>query len=258
MHVVESPSGLTHPFKAGTPMLDKAHREQALRMLSALVASEDQDDLDLRIVTKSGDIKDEIVATIAEQQTDMMVIGTHGRGFFARLLIGSITEAMLRRVSIPVLTVCRTMRPLAFRRILFATDLSDASKSRFPFVLEMAQRMDSEVILVHALDTVSVTYGGAEMASYVSEYDTERAKAKLAEFLAEATVRKIKVESFVVEGVPAEAILKAANQNEADLVLITVAHKGIIERALLGTTAERVIREANVPVLSIPAAAAHK
>jgi len=88
MHVVESPSAFAHPFKAESARIDKAHREQALRMLSALLAPEDQDDLDLGIVIKSGDIKDEILSTIAEQQADMTVMGTHGRGFFGRFLIG--------------------------------------------------------------------------------------------------------------------------------------------------------------------------
>ena len=54
MHVVESPSVLAHPFRAESARIEKEHGEQALRMLSALLAPEDQDDLDLRIVIKSG------------------------------------------------------------------------------------------------------------------------------------------------------------------------------------------------------------
>ena len=107
-------------------------------------------------------------------------------------------------------------------------------------------------MLLHAVDPVSLTYGGGEMVACVSEFDLEQAKAKLAELATEANARKIRTETLVVEGLPADEILKAADENEADLVLINVARKGIVQRALLGTTAERVIREANVPVLSIP------
>ena len=62
----------------------------------------------------------------------------------------------------------------------------------------------------------------------------------------------MKIEAVLVEGVAADEIFKLANANVADLIAITVRHKGGIERALLGSTAERVIREARVPVLSIP------
>jgi nucleotide-binding universal stress UspA family protein len=255
MHVMESPSGLAHSFRSESAKTENAHREQALRMLSALLGSEDQDDLDLRIVIKSGDIKDEIVSTIGEQRADIAVMGTHGRGFFGRLVIGSITEGILRRTTIPVLTVSRATKPLTFGRILFATDLSESSRCGFRFALDVAQTMGSDVLILHALERVCLTYGGGEMVGYVSEHNVEEAKKKLVDFAAEANSRQVKTETLVVEGVPAEEILKAASESDADLILITAAHKGFVERTLLGTTAERVIREAQVPVLSIPTSA---
>ena len=241
MHVVES-SVLAHPFRAESARIEKEHGEQALRMLSALLAPEDQDDLDLRIVIKSGDIKDEISSAIREQHADIAVMGTHGRGLFGRWLIGSVTETILRKVSVPILTVCRATRSLTFNRILFATDLSESSKQGFGFALEMARMMRSDVVLVHALDKMGLTYGGSEMVGYVSQQNIGEAKANLAEFVAEGSRQNVKIETVVVEGVAGEEILKAADENTADLILITVQNKGLVERALLGTTAERVIR----------------
>ena len=107
-------------------------------MLSALLAPEDQDDLDLQIVIKSGDTRDEIVSTIGERRADIVVMGTHGRGLFGRWLIGSITQGILRKVSIPILTVCKATRPMSLNRILFATDLCEASRHGFGHVLELA------------------------------------------------------------------------------------------------------------------------
>ena len=108
MHVVESLSAVAHP--------ESEPREQAMRMLSALLAPEDQDDLDLRIVIKSGNIKDEITSTIAEQHADIAVMGTHGRGLLGRWLIGSVTQGILRKMPIPILTVCCATRPLTFEK----------------------------------------------------------------------------------------------------------------------------------------------
>jgi nucleotide-binding universal stress UspA family protein len=80
----------------------------------------------------------------------------------------------------------------------------------------------------------------------------DSARDRLKTLEAEASERKIKIEVSMVEGNPADAILKAAEQDCADLIVMTVSKKGLIERALLGSTAERVIREAHLPVLSIP------
>jgi nucleotide-binding universal stress UspA family protein len=203
---------------------------------------------------KSGEVKDEIFRTIADQHADVVVMGTHGRGLFGRWLIGSVTEAMLRKVSIPILTVCRSMQPLSFNRILFATDLSESSKRKFGFVLDLARTLRSDVTLVHVLEPVSVTYGG-EMAEYVNRHNAKEAGAELDRLIPELTPEDIRIDASVVDGSAAEEILKAAELNSADLIMITVQPKGIVERALLGTTAERVIREADIPVLSIPAKA---
>jgi nucleotide-binding universal stress UspA family protein len=254
MHVVESASALAHPFTAESAKIEKEHRDQAVRMLSALLGSEDQDDLDLRVVVRSGNIKNQIATVAREQKADIVVMGTHGRGLFGRWVIGSITDGMLRKISIPILTVCRATKPLAFNRILIATDLSESSKRGFDFVLELARTVHSDLVIVHVMDQTALIYGGAEMVQYVSPYDIEEAKAKVAELAAEGSRANVKIETIVVEGVAAEEILRAADRNSADLILLTVGKRGFVEHALLGTTAERIIREANVPVLSIPAA----
>ena len=253
MNVVESASALAHPFTAHSATIEKEHREQAVRMLSALVGSEDQDDLDLRAVVRSGNIKNEIAAVISEHQADILVMGTHGRGLFGRWAIGSITEGMLRKISIPILTVCRATKPLTFSRILFATDLSESSKQGFDRTFELACTMRSDMVIVHVMDEIPLTYGGAELVRYVSQHNIEEAKAKLAEFVAEGQRAQTKIETILVEGVAAEEILKAADRESVDLVVLTVGKKGFVEHAMVGTTAERVIREANTPVLSIPA-----
>jgi nucleotide-binding universal stress UspA family protein len=183
-------------------------------------------------------------------------MGTHGRGLFGRWFIGSITQGILRKVSIPILTVCRATGPIAFKRILFAADLSEASRQGFGFALELARMMRSDIVVLHALETVSLTYGGGEMVGYVSRQNMEEVRAKLDDLVAEGNRQNVKIETVLIEGIAAEEIVKAADDNTADLILIAVQRKGVVERTLLGTTAERVIREAHVPVLSIPANAA--
>ena len=252
LHVVESVPAFADSFRIETAGIQKEQEEQALRMLSALLGAEDQDDLDLRVVIKSGDIKGEICEAIREAKADIVVMGTHGRGLFGRLFIGSITEGILRKVSIPVLTICHVVQPREFKRILFATDLSGGSEQAFDFALEFARTVHSDLVILHAIHNMGSAYEGVETLADVNEYSVDEAKARLATFRAGADRSKIKAETIVVEDVPADAILKAADEQVPDLILIAVQKKGLVERALLGTTAERVVREAKVPVLCVP------
>jgi nucleotide-binding universal stress UspA family protein len=251
LHILESGAMLNAGFPAASD--EKEHRDQALRMLAALVGPEDQDDLDLRIVLKTGDVQDEIAATIAEHHADMLVMGAHGRGLLGRWLIGSVTQSMLRKVHIPVLTVCHAVKPLTFQRILFATDLSAASKGALGFVFEFARMTRSELVIFHALEPINLTYGGNEMVDYVTESNRKEAQSRLADLAAEARRHAIKVETVLVEGPAAREILKAAESNDVDLILMTIQSKGLIERTFLGATAEHIVRDAHVPVFSIPA-----
>jgi nucleotide-binding universal stress UspA family protein len=66
------------------------------------------------------------------------------------------------------------------------------------------------------------------------------------------------VSTEVVRGIPHHEILKYAEVTNADLIVINLQSKGLLERALLGSTAERVIRSARIPVLSIPGPAANE
>ena len=255
-HILEAPSLLTLPLSEDSKGLEKKDSEQAVRLLSALVAPEDQDDLDLRIVIKSGDIKDGILSAVREHEADMVVIGTHGRSLIGRWLIGSVTQAILRKVPVPILTVCHAARPLALGRILFATDLRENYREGFSFALNLARAMHSDLVILHVTEPTSLTFGGAGLRQSVSGNYIEEAKSRLAEFVTEGKRLKVKVETAVVEGDAAQEILKTTEESTADLILITIHKKGLVERALLGTTAERVIRESQVPVLSIPAGVA--
>lgn len=75
-----------------------------------------------------GDIEEQISSAIREFGADVVVMGTHGRTLVRRWLIGSVTQALLRKLPVPILTVCHAWRPLSFGRILFATDFSESSK----------------------------------------------------------------------------------------------------------------------------------
>jgi nucleotide-binding universal stress UspA family protein len=234
---------------------DKTIIEDATRRMCELVAPEDQDDLDLQTIVKSGSVHDQITSVVHEQRADVVVMGTHSRGFIDRMFIGSVTLAVLRRLELPLLTVAQSARPLRFDRILLATDLSEGSISGSSSMLDLASAANSKVTFLHVVEKGGLEDAGISIGGLVNPDYAEQARAKLHELTAVSGQRNVQVESVLAEGIPAEAILKTAEDTDADLIVITPKRKGLVERTLLGSTAEHVIREANVPVLSIPVSA---
>ena len=255
LHVIE-PSPFSYTFPADSEAADRKRIDQAGRMLEAAVPPEDQDDLDLEIIVRTGSVEEEIEAVIHETGADLVVMGTHGRRLLARLLIGSVTLHLLRKIDVPIVTVSDPVRPPAFRRILFATDFSDASNEAFRNVLELAVTMKSDVIAANVIDKrPKITY---ETPAVSALFDQERrravdrAKSGFGKIERSANTVGIRVETVLAEGIPAEAILRIADENEADCIVVGLGKKSLLERALSGTTAERLVREARIPVISIP------
>lgn len=253
LHVVEAGTALTYSLQPEAEKFEKEHIEQARRMLPAMVSPEDQDDLDLHVIVKTGDIADEILNTVHQQNTGLIVMGTHGRGLLRRLLIGSVTEAVLRKVDIPLVTISHAARYPAFDNILLATDLTEVSSEGSNFAMQLAQQTHAHLVALHAVP-LSI-YASPETGVYVVDALLENARARLDELKTQAAQENIKIETVLAQANPADAILKAAEDTSAELIVITIARKGTLERTLLGTVAERVIRKAHVPVLSVPAGA---
>jgi nucleotide-binding universal stress UspA family protein len=225
-------------------------------MLAAMLGPEDQDDLDLETVVAIGDVGAEVESVAHQQHADVIVMGTHGRGLLRRWLIGSVTQALLRKIDIPILTVCHGRRPLSFKRIMFATDFSEPADRGLDFALDLAKTLNARLIVAHVIDKrPAVSYETPEISAIFdaeqrqSRLDTE-AGFKLIE--SRARTKNVKVQPVIAQGIPAEALVRVADENTVDFVVLAVGRKSRMDRILLGTTAEQLIREATIPVLSVP------
>jgi nucleotide-binding universal stress UspA family protein len=256
LHVVEPSTALMYTFTTEGEAAERRRCERAQRMLAAMLGPEDQDDLDLETSVVAGDIASEIESAIREQHADIVVMGTHGRGLVGRWLIGSVTQSLLRKIDVPILTVCHATRPLSFKRILFATDFSENSAEGLDFTMDLASTLNAEVVVAHVIDKRPVvSYETPEIAA-VFDAEQQRcmddARIAFAQIEAGAISRRAKVETILAEGIPADVITRIADENTVDFIVLAVSRKSRMDRILLGTTAEKLIRDANVPVLSIP------
>jgi nucleotide-binding universal stress UspA family protein len=211
-------------------------------MLMAMIAAESQHDLEVKTLVRSGDVDQQILSAMHEEETDILIIGTHGHSL-VRYLIGSVTHRLLRDSDIPIVTVGQVTRPPAFNRILVATDLSEGSKDLLQNAIDLGHATNARLAAVRAI--VVGVEGGAEAAEYLSEARFEKGRAKFDQWKAEASRCNTELETIQVEGPAPDVILKTAADTAADLILIS---KG----TLLGSVAEPVIRHAHIPVLTIP------
>jgi nucleotide-binding universal stress UspA family protein len=237
--------------------------EAAKVHLLELIPSEYRERLDYEIIVKAGDVRQELLGIIEEKEIDLVVMGSRGRSYFERLLLGSVTERMLRKLHVPILTVSHLdpgreihiPRPVPLHRILYATDLAEGTETGLEFSVRLAKGLDAHLTVVHVIQAADVAFHGPETVGYLPEYAAEirvQAAERLSRLVALGSDGSVPISTVLADGVPYEAINRLAEQNSADLIVINLQAKGRLERALLGTTAERVIRTATVPVLSLP------
>jgi nucleotide-binding universal stress UspA family protein len=260
-HVVSSLAAFTYTFPDETYDLEKRAYVEAKDKLPLQIPAEYRDKVTLKTVVKTGDVRDELLGIIREEDVDLVVMGTHGRRRLARFFLGSTTETVLRMISVPVVTVSRldpgreihNPAPIPIRRIVYATDFSEGSEVGLRYAAEVARTFKSELILLHALDTRELrAYDFTSGDPAGSAAARQKAIQKLRKAADDERTDDMNIELAAVEGVAHKAIVQFAEERDAELIVLNLRNKGVLERAMLGSTAERVIRSATVPVLSIP------
>ena len=170
-------------------------------------------------------------------RTDLIVMGTHGRTGLKRALLGSVTEAVARQSSVPVLAVRRRTAPI--RSVLAPVDFTDYSYYGFTYAAALAACLRVPLTALHV--HVDPIWNG----------NPQHKLAKLIERLPAAlrgTCQPL-VETGESEGM--RGILKAGAKH--DLIVLVAHEKSPVKEMILGTTAERVLRNSPASVLVVPA-----
>jgi nucleotide-binding universal stress UspA family protein len=262
-HVVPCTPFVAEAYPIDTFECEKTRYEAAKADMATLLPPEYTDKIQTEIIVKVGDVHDELLGIMSSEGIDLVVMGTHGRRAFERFLLGSVTERMLRKSAVPVLTVShldasheiRTPDPVQLRRIVYATDLSSESGGGFHFAAELARAYKIPLSVVHVFDALENAYWGAEMGVFVPE-DVVQMRKNVKERIDRAVERELQggitIDTIMRNGKPYQEIINYAEEAKADLIVVDMRYKGRLERAVLGATAERLIRAATVPVLSVP------
>lgn len=194
------------------------------------------------------------------KESDLVVLGTHGRGGLSRWIMGSVAETVLSRSSKPVLVVHESFAPAlepgvsTFQRILIATDGSECSGQATHYGLKLAQALGAEVTFLYAVGELSHRPGSslplAEALGLIEEDIQTQAEMALHQAKEQAESTGVSAHTKLVQGKPADCILKQAQIH--DLVVMGTHGRTGLDRLMLGSVAEGVIRRSQKPVLVVP------
>jgi len=195
-----------------------------------------------------------ILSHVTDHDIDLVSMGSHGRTGLERLLLGSVTERVVRTSDVPVLT--SRLAPVdesGYDQILIPTDGSEAATAAIDHAVAIAEQYDATI---HALSVVdsSALSGGYDVGTGIPdvlaslEEGSEQAVAAVEE---RCTDRDVDVVTNVAEGSPYRVIQQYIDDEGISLVAMGTHGRTGLERYLLGSMTERVIRTSDVPVLTV-------
>jgi nucleotide-binding universal stress UspA family protein len=196
-----------------------------------------------------------------DEDIDLIAMGTHGRRGASRILLGSVAEEVVRHARQPVLTVRgaedgRTPTPGSMDRILVPVDFSDYAREALRHAHEWAALYGAQIDVLHVVvdDLHPAFYQGGVGSIYDVTPDLDdKVRAKLEDF-AEAVLGSTDgVEAHVRTGSAPPAITKFVEEKAVDLVALSTHGRTGMERFLLGSVAEKVVRHVACPVLTVKA-----
>ena len=223
--------------------------------------------LNARPLVQEGDAWQMIVNCVAAINADLLVMGTHGLGGFRRLLLGSVTEKVVRTATCPVLTVPpsapeTTARPIQFKNILCAVDYSPSSLKALEYALALGHQANGCVTVLYALE-----YMDPEESLEPSAFDpcreaaleSQRRREELIDYTRERLHTQLAGESrtrCAIKEVVAinrayKGVLQQAAASDVDLIVMGAQGSGGIELMLYGSNTHHVVRAAKCPVLTV-------
>jgi len=205
-----------------------------------------------------------IVDRAASLPADLIVMGTHGTSGFQHLMLGSVTERVLRKAACPVLTVpprAQATSRIPFRRLLCAIDFSDSSIAALQFASSLAVESDARLTLLHVLEwpweeppAPKLDDLPAEQGAALAEYRRYREKSALMRLdglLPDAMRLSDRCVARLSNGKPHVQILDAAAEERSDLIVIGVHGRNPFDMMVFGSTTNQVVRRASCPVLTL-------
>jgi len=262
VHVFQAPPGFDSWIPASRRSLNPL-KTRALLELGRVVRFANDNQVEAEYKLLAGVPEDAILQTADEVRAGLIVMGTHGRSGLDRLRLGSVADAVLHRAPCPVFTIRAStgghpaVHPLRLNlsRILVAMDFSPSSEAALRRAAELARLLRAEVVLLHVGEPPLPSSSASTHATDSARAQTEE---QFQQALSAASAADVVGERLLLQGDPAESILAHARHTKTRLIVMGTQGRRGLERLLLGSVAEAVIRGAHCPVLVVRNGGRHR
>jgi nucleotide-binding universal stress UspA family protein len=190
-----------------------------------------------------------VLRTAENESVDLIVVGAHGYGGVKRLLLGSVTENVVRHATVPVFAVRQkehqfidTVRPdsvVLLNRILCPVNATEVAGTALRHAVSLAEHFHAEVTVLYCVESRKTE-------------DLSRTTESLCSWISETVKAHCPLEPAVRHGQAAEQIIAQAREERDDLIVLGAQHRSFLEGTFFGRTTELVLRHAPVPVLVTP------
>jgi nucleotide-binding universal stress UspA family protein len=222
-------------------------QKESTEYLATVQKTYQQPSFTLRTLIVDGDVASSIVDTAAAEKVDLIVISTHGYSGLTRWMLGSVTERVLRGAACPVLVV-RTESPV--RRVVITLDGSELSEQALKPGFDLAAQTGSAVAVLRAipevpphqverLDEIETGLGKRFQEDLFTE-----AEVYLKECVARYTPPGLKVETRVMFGPAAYTLIKFAELESADVIVMATHGRTGLRRWAYGSVTDKVLHGA--------------
>ena len=258
-HIVHLPSfvALDAPQVYPADLFDRL-AAQAKDQLANVMA---QEDIEWEPLVTNGPVAGMLAKLVADKGIDLLVSATHGRSGIKRLLLGSVTERIIRTLPCPLLTVspvehtfdASSVQTAGFKKILVGCDYSLDGDRAVRFGLSLAQEFQSDLRLVHVIEPFA--YHNHFIPQGIMETSQTRlcddVTAKLQARVPPEAGNWCKISTQCLRGKPFDELIRYADHHAIDLIIVGARGHSLVESMLLGSTTDRVIRHATCPVLCV-------
>ena len=206
------------------------------------------------IIISQGTPADMISRLASEQRCDMVITATHGKAGFKRFLLGSVTEKLIKTLHCPLLVLPLQEHDLIpqagfeinLKKILVGCDFSPDSKLAFEYGLSLAQEFQAELCLSHVI----------KPSLYIEERQgidqlRNRLKKKLDSMVPEGCRDWCTAKTALLDGEPYIALMDYAKEQDIDMIILGIRGHTLLEKLLVGSTTDRLIRHSPFPVLAV-------
>ena len=234
------------------------HARERRALTAKLHRKAKQANVEFKNRVQQGDPAEIILSHARSLRADVIVAGTHQRRGIDRFSNGSVAERLAAKASVPVLLIpwhrnADTIRP--FSHVAVASDFSTASNRAVEQALGLANDPGDRVTLLHVVPGFSSGVPPHLYRYGIAEYQDQlmrdaRRRMQLAVPVKRHTPAAI--HARVLLGDTTTEISRVVGGIDADLLVVGVPKRGVVSRALFGTTAARLLRLSRVPMLAVP------